>query len=140
MTIETLNSPNPRNRNSISVIKSKFLSVFSMKICSPFWKLLTRDVTSNWQADCTTDFLGDTSHSLVLSFNLSAVRKTEEKHLWEEMYFNLILALIKLSSMCTFRTGTKYYWIKCETNHFVGKYFTIIISAWWRKWENHLRF
>ena len=30
MTIETLKSPNPRNRNSISVIKSKFLSVFSM--------------------------------------------------------------------------------------------------------------
>ena len=30
MTIETLKSPNPRNRNSIFVIKSKFLSVSSM--------------------------------------------------------------------------------------------------------------
>ena len=30
MTIETLKSPNPRNRNSIPVIKSKFLSVSSM--------------------------------------------------------------------------------------------------------------
>ena len=30
MTIETLKSPNPRNRNSISLIKSKFLSVSSM--------------------------------------------------------------------------------------------------------------
>ena len=30
MTIETLKSPNPRNRNSISVIKSKYLSVSSM--------------------------------------------------------------------------------------------------------------
>ena len=30
MTIETLKSPNPRNRNSISVIKSKFFSVSSM--------------------------------------------------------------------------------------------------------------
>ena len=30
MTIETLKSLNPRNRNSISVIKSKFLSVSSM--------------------------------------------------------------------------------------------------------------
>ena len=30
MTIETLKSPNPRNRNGISVIKSKFLSVSSM--------------------------------------------------------------------------------------------------------------
>ena len=30
MTIETLKSPNPRDRNSISVIKSKFLSVSSM--------------------------------------------------------------------------------------------------------------
>ena len=30
MTIETLKSPNPRNRNSISVIKSKILSVSSM--------------------------------------------------------------------------------------------------------------
>ena len=26
-----------------------------------FTKLLTRDVTSHWQADCTTDFVGDTS-------------------------------------------------------------------------------
>ena len=32
MTIETLKSPNPRYRNSISVIKSKFLSVSSVKI------------------------------------------------------------------------------------------------------------
>ena len=30
MTIETLKSPTPRNRNGISVIKSKFLSVSSM--------------------------------------------------------------------------------------------------------------
>ena len=30
MTIETLKSPNPRNRNSISLIKSQFLSVSSM--------------------------------------------------------------------------------------------------------------
>ena len=30
MTIETLKFPNPRSRNSISVIKSKFLSVSSM--------------------------------------------------------------------------------------------------------------
>ena len=30
MTIETLKSPNPRNRNGISVIKLKFLSVSSM--------------------------------------------------------------------------------------------------------------
>ena len=30
MTIETLKSPNPRNQNSISVIKSKILSVSSM--------------------------------------------------------------------------------------------------------------
>ena len=30
MAIETLKSPNPRNRNSISLIKSKFLSVSSM--------------------------------------------------------------------------------------------------------------
>ena len=56
MTIETLKSPNPRNRDGISVIKSKLLSVSSM----PFSKSLTRDVTSYWQADCTTDFLADT--------------------------------------------------------------------------------
>ena len=30
MTVETLKSPNPRKRNGISVIKSKFLSVCSM--------------------------------------------------------------------------------------------------------------
>ena len=56
MTIETLKSPNPRNWNSISVIKSKFLSVSSWwTLSSPFSKLLTRNVTSYWQADCTTD-------------------------------------------------------------------------------------
>ena len=59
MTIETLKSPNPRNRNSFSV---KFLSASSMaSLCLPFRKLLTRDVTSYWRADCTSDFLGDTS-------------------------------------------------------------------------------
>ena len=64
MKLETLKSLNLRNRNSFSVIKSKFLSVSSMitwSLCSPFWKSLTQDVTWYWQADCTTDFLGDTS-------------------------------------------------------------------------------
>ena len=60
MTIETLKSPNQRNRNSISVIQSKFLFVLRWTLCSPLWKLLTRDVTSHWQAGCTTHFLGDT--------------------------------------------------------------------------------
>ena len=46
MTIETLKSPTPRNRNGISVIKSKFLSVSSMN------SLFATD---------TTDFLGETS-------------------------------------------------------------------------------
>ena len=56
MTIETLKSPNPRKWSSISVIKSKFLSVSSWwTLSSPFSKLLTRNVTSYWQADCTTD-------------------------------------------------------------------------------------
>ena len=47
-------------------------------ICSPFWKLPTRDVTSYWQADCTTDFLGDTSPPLLKSnkFNMAAVSVT----------------------------------------------------------------
>ena len=45
MTIETLKSPTPRNRNGISVIKSKFLSVSSMN------SLFATD---------TTDFLGET--------------------------------------------------------------------------------
>ena len=36
MTIGTLKSPNPRNRISISVIKSKFLSVSSMKFARHF--------------------------------------------------------------------------------------------------------
>ena len=30
-------------------------------LCSPFWKSPTRDLTSDWQTDCTTDFLRDTS-------------------------------------------------------------------------------
>ena len=60
LSLVFLKSPNPRNRKSISVIKSKFLSASSMaSLCSPFWKLLTRDVTSYWRADFTTDFLGD---------------------------------------------------------------------------------
>ena len=69
MTIETLKSPNPRNRNTIFVIKSKFLSDSSIKLYSPFWKLLTREVTSYWHADCTTDFLGDTFPSLIIPFS-----------------------------------------------------------------------
>ena len=39
MTLETLKSPNPRNRNSISVIKSKFLSVSSMNTCLAILKV-----------------------------------------------------------------------------------------------------
>ena len=59
MIIETLTSPNPRNRNSISVEKSKLLSVSSMDTLLAIFKVtLTRDVMSYWQADFTTDFLG----------------------------------------------------------------------------------
>ena len=39
MTIETLKSPNPRNRNGISVIKLKFLSVSSMNTLLAIWKV-----------------------------------------------------------------------------------------------------
>ena len=39
MTIETFKSPNPRNRNGISVIKSKFLSVSSMDTLLAILKL-----------------------------------------------------------------------------------------------------
>ena len=46
MTIETLKSPNPRNRNSISVIKSKFLSASSMNtLLAIFCTEARRDVT-----------------------------------------------------------------------------------------------
>ena len=47
MTIETLKSPNPRNRNGISVIKSKFLSVSSMNTLLAILKVTDtrRDVT-----------------------------------------------------------------------------------------------
>ena len=44
MTIETLKSPNPRNRNSISVIKSKFLSVSSMNTLLAILTDVRRDV------------------------------------------------------------------------------------------------
>ena len=61
MTIETLKSPNPRNRNGICVIKSKFLSVSSMNTLLALLKVTdARDVTSYWQVDCTTDFHRDT--------------------------------------------------------------------------------
>ena len=36
MTIETLKTPNPRNRNNISVIKSKFLSDSSINTFHDF--------------------------------------------------------------------------------------------------------
>ena len=36
-----------------------FYSSFRWTLCSPFWKSPTRDVTSYWQADWTTAFLGD---------------------------------------------------------------------------------
>ena len=39
MTIKTLKSPNPRNRNSISVIKSTFLSVSSMNTLLAIFKV-----------------------------------------------------------------------------------------------------
>ena len=47
MTIETLKSPNPRNQNSISVIKSKFLSFSLMNTLLAILKVTDarRDVT-----------------------------------------------------------------------------------------------
>ena len=62
MTIETLKSPNPRNRNSISVIKSKFLSVSSMNTLLAILKVTDarRDVILAGGL-YHTDFLGDTS-------------------------------------------------------------------------------
>ena len=61
MTIETLKSPNPRNRNSISVVKSKFLSVSSMNTLLAIFKVTDtrRDVIL--AGGLYTDFLGDTS-------------------------------------------------------------------------------
>ena len=46
MTIETLKSPNPRNRSGISVIKSKFLSLSSMNTLLAILKVTdaSRDV------------------------------------------------------------------------------------------------
>ena len=62
MTIEILKSQDSRNRKSIAVMNSKFFLYQSLRwtLCSPFWKSPTRDVTSYWQADWTTDFLEDT--------------------------------------------------------------------------------
>ena len=64
MTIETLKSPNPRNRSSISVIKSKFLSASLMNTLLAILKVTDarRDVMlAGGLYDCTTDFLADTS-------------------------------------------------------------------------------
>ena len=44
MTIETFKSLNPRDRNSISVIKSKFLSVSSMNTLLAIFTDARRDV------------------------------------------------------------------------------------------------
>ena len=54
MTIGTLKSPNPRNRNSISVIKSKFLSVSSMNTLLAILKVIDA------RREVVLDFLGDT--------------------------------------------------------------------------------
>ena len=72
MTIETLKSPNPRNRKSISVIKSKFLSVSSMNTMLAILKVTDarRDVIlvgalisqisrHTGRRTDSTDFLGD---------------------------------------------------------------------------------
>ena len=59
MTIETLKSPTLRNRNSISVIKSKYLSVSSMNTLLAILKVTDarRDVIL--AGGLYTDFLGD---------------------------------------------------------------------------------
>ena len=58
MTIETLKYPNPRIRNSISVIKSKFLICLFDEHFARHFESHCRETTLYWQADCTTDFLG----------------------------------------------------------------------------------
>ena len=101
MTIETIKSPNPRNRNSISVIKSNcFYPSLRWTLCSPFWKSLTRHVTSYWQADCPTDFLGDTS---LPRSPLKRMKQITGKNAFEQkkkkrriLKFNPGLALISL--------------------------------------------
>ena len=62
MTIATLKSPNPKYRNSISVIKSKFLSVSSMNTLLAILKVIDarRDVVLDFVGDVVLDFLGDT--------------------------------------------------------------------------------
>ena len=59
MTIGILKSPDPRNRNSIAVIIRNLYPSLRWTLCSPLWKSRTRDMTSYWPADWTTDFLRD---------------------------------------------------------------------------------
>ena len=63
MTIEILKSP--KKIQEIGTVypwqNRNFYPSFRWTLCSPFWKSLTQDLTSHWQAGCTTDFLGDTS-------------------------------------------------------------------------------
>ena len=54
MTIGTLKSPNPRNPISISVIKSKFLSISSMNTLLAILKVIDA------RREVVLDFLGDT--------------------------------------------------------------------------------
>ena len=61
MTIETLKYPNPRIRNSISVIKSKFVICLFDEHFARHFESHCRETTLYWQADCTTDFLGTAS-------------------------------------------------------------------------------
>ena len=63
MTIEILKSP--KKIQEIGTVypwqNRNFYPSFRWTLCPPFWKSLTQDLTSHWQAGCTTDFLGDTS-------------------------------------------------------------------------------
>ena len=60
MTIETLKSPNPRNRSGISVIKSKFLSLSSMNTLLAILKVTDASHDVILAGGLYHRFLGDT--------------------------------------------------------------------------------
>ena len=74
MTIGTLKSPNPRNPISISVIKSKFLSISSMNTLLAILKVIDA------RREVVLDFLGDT-------FSLLDLENIKKNHIGPKCLF-----------------------------------------------------
>ena len=105
MRIGTLKSPNPRNRNSIFVIKSKFFSVSSMNTLLAILKVTdarTRLMRSPRYFEGRPNSLGFTVMFSVIYYQLFRTRLFRIPR-----YFELIVLSLHLKSTPLFRTCPK---------------------------------